>query len=238
MTGSLSSMDRDLTTQGLPFTEVKHFFVLPLGLSPLYRWGKLRNREIEQLLKIILLIMKEAGIVLKFIWFQNIKFYSKVNPTPPLPPRDILPAFLKIWPLSLRLFSIRKKNYILAPCNDIPDLKQEKQPQKLHWEHESFILSLFLCSLLSLELWKDGGVGGTQSHNVFSLLLPKCSFRATSIRLVPPRHTPHQPDVLTPTYHVQLSCSSLALLWGGNSLVLSTISCRNPTVHQHPCISS
>lgn len=63
------------------------------------------------------------------------------------------------------------------------------------------------------------------------LTAPKMSFRAPSILLIPPP-SPPQSARCPPTHptcagHVQSSCLSLAPLQGGNSLVLSAISCRS-----------
>lgn len=154
-------------------------------------------REVKHLLEVTPLIMKETGIELKFIWFQSLwNFRVEVNPSLSLPLHGVLMTFLKIWSLSFKIthslsgkriaswppamtFQVGSKRNSCRSCTDIPRV---------------FILSF----------WKEGGVGSTQNYNVFSLLLPKCSFRAAS---VPPSSTQSQPDVLPPTYHVLARCS-------------------------------
>ena len=131
----------------------------------------------------------------------------------------------EIWPLSLILFILhQEKELHLGPLQQHSRLEAR----------ETITEAAPISSVFILSFWKEGGVGGTQNCTVFSLLLPKCNFRAASIPPPPPRtsQTSSRPPAMCRPCAV--SCLALAPLQGGNSSGLWVISCRNLTVHQHP----
>lgn len=113
-------------------------------------------------------------------------------------------TFLKIIH-SLVIFTIRKKDCILAPAMTFQIWSKRNSHRNYIDSPRVFVLRF----PLSLVLWKKGGVGGTQSHSVFSLLLPKwVSEPLPSSSFPAPPSTPSPPTPIS-----QMSSHPLNMCW-------------------------
>lgn len=190
----------------------------------------MRYGEMKQLLTVTLLTTKDTGTEPKVILIsKSVTFYRWSLSFPPSPSRDVLMVFLN------RTSSPSGKRIAFGPLQWHCWFKARDTAPGAALIAVGFPF-FFLWSFLSTELWKQDGVRGTQSCIISAYCFQNAVSEPLPSPLAPTSQTSSRPPTMC--WPCAVKPLSPAPLRGGNSSVLSEISCRNPTVHQHLCISS